>query len=92
MLPITIIIALGAVFGLVSCKLVKDIWRAALLGALIATIAWLCGVNLLFLLTAPNELGWPSLLPVLYALGTAFVPSLLVSWLHHQKTVVRAQY
>ena len=90
MLPIAIIIALGAVFGLVSCKLVKGIWRAALLGALIATIAWLCGVNILFVLTAPNELGLPLLLPVLYAFGTAFVPSLLVSCLRHQKTVASA--
>ncbi len=90
MLPITFIIALGAVFGLVSCKLVNGIYRAALLGALIATIAWLCGVNLLFLLFAPNELGLPLLPPVLYTFGTAFVPSLLVSWLHHQKTVASA--
>lgn len=90
MLPIAIVIALGAVFGLASCTMVRGTWRAGLLGALSATIAWLCGVNLLFLLTAPNELGLPLLRPVIYAFGTAFVPSLLVSWLRQVKPAASA--
>jgi hypothetical protein len=79
--PIMIILGLGAGSAWVLRRRVRPGWLQALAGAGLATLIWLAGCYLLFVTTAPSELGPPELAPFVYVFLTALVPSALVAWL-----------
>ena len=80
-LPISIILGLGGLAGLILHRRGRSPWITSVIAAVIATLAWVGGVYLLFWVTvAPNEIGPPLLEPVLLTFGTAFVPALLVGY------------
>jgi hypothetical protein len=48
-------------------------WICVFVGAVVATIIWGIGLNVLFLLKAPNEMGPPLFVPVLLTYLTALL-------------------
>jgi len=83
-MPILIIVCLGALSGAVSHRLSSKLWIAVPAATALATLLWGVGVYLLLLLTAPNELGPPLLVPVLLTYCTAFVPALAAALLRRR--------
>jgi hypothetical protein len=80
-LPLTIIVALGALAGLFCHRKSSRFWAASSVAAAIATGLWVLGVYLVLWLSAPNELGPPLLGPILLTFVMALVPAALVGWL-----------
>lgn len=79
-LPIAIIILLGAFSGLALSRLKWPFLARGGAAALMATVAWCCGCYLFLGLFAPNELGLPLPKPIAMTFLTALGPALLVSW------------
>ncbi len=85
-LPIMIIIALGALAAVVLRRLRTPFLVRSAAAALLATAVWVCGTGLLMWITAPNELLGPPLpAPVFKAFLTTLAPALLVGWLIRSK-------
>jgi zinc transporter ZupT len=78
LLPILIVAALAVATSVFFHRMTRHYWRATVLAAATASAAWVAGVYLLLVLTAPNELGPPLLLPILQTFGTAMVATVLV--------------
>ncbi len=62
-------LAIGALFH-INCR---RFWLASAVATVGATVIWGGGCYLLFVLTAPSELGRPELIPVLLTAVTALV-------------------
>ena len=55
----------------------RRFWTATALATVAATALWIGGCYLLFVLTAPSELGPPLLIPVLLTIVTALAGAML---------------
>lgn len=74
--PVLMIVGLGGVAGLVGHRRWPYFWRVTTVAALVATVAWVIGVYLLLVLTAPGELGPPLLEPIVMTFVTAYIGAL----------------
>jgi hypothetical protein len=71
-----IVLALGLILGIVFHNLWR-FWIGSAFAVLAATILWVGGSYVLFVLTAPGELGSPALRPILLTIATAFAGALV---------------
>jgi len=78
MVPIIILVITSVVLSLVIDHSITRGWYGVLLSAGISTFLWVGGIFLLFWWSAPNELGKPLFLPILFAFLTALIPALLI--------------
>ena len=73
-----IVFALGASAGaLFHNAWSRRFWIANVVATIAATALWIGGCYLLFVLTAPDELGPPLLVPVVLTLATALIGAVL---------------
>ena len=82
-LPLLILSILACGSGFLLRIWIASEFLRAVAAAALATALWIGGCYLLFLLTAPSELGPPLLAPLLYAFLTALVPSVVTVTLQH---------
>ncbi len=71
-----IVLTLGVIAGCFFHFIWRRFWIASAVATLAATLLWGGGCYLLFALTAPNEMGPPLLIPVIWTVVTAFVGAL----------------
>jgi len=85
--PIVIIIALGAFSGFVLRRFRWPFLIRAGMAALLACAIWSGGIYVMLALTAPSELGFPLPRPILMTFLTALVPALIVCGIIRTKTL-----
>ena len=68
-----LVLILGLAVGLSLHAVWRRFWAAVALTTVAATVVWVGGCYLMFVLTAPSELGPPQLIPIALTAGTAMV-------------------
>jgi hypothetical protein len=72
-----IVLLLGLAAGIVFHVLWHRFWAASAVASVAGSLLWVGGCYVLFLFTAPSELGRPALVPMLLTLVTALAGAIV---------------